>query len=91
MRVPPVKPNINSVKGKFKSGTKYVEQKVGSVVPQKLKDTYREKMPKKITWNNFPVVAGVLGLFTPIPGASLALYGIAKVIQIARKKILHKP
>lgn len=91
MKVLPIKQEIHTAKNKAKSGAKYVEHKVGGVVPQKLKNTYKEKMPKKITWDNFPAVVGILGLFTPIPGASVALYGIAKAIQVARKKFLHKP
>ena len=91
MKVLPIKQKIHIAKNKVKSGAKYVEHKVGGVVPQKLKNTYKEKMPKKITWDNFPAVVGFLGLFTHIPGASVALYGIAKAIQVARKKFLHKP
>lgn len=87
MKILPIRPNVDLTKNKLKSGAKYVERKVNNCVPQKVK----EKIPKKVTWNNFPAVAGAVGLLTPIPGGALVLYGLAKLIQIARKKILHKP
>lgn len=49
------------------------------------------KIPRKVTIDNLPVVAGTVGLITPIPFASVALFGIGKAIQIVAKKMLHKP
>ncbi|MBS5804668.1 MAG: hypothetical protein KIC88_06225 [Acinetobacter sp.] len=48
------------------------------------------KIPKKVTIDNLPVVAGTVGLLTPIPFASVALFAIGKAIQLTIKKI-HKP
>lgn len=86
MRVTPIKQDIYLAKNKLKTGAKKVERKVEKHIPQKV----LEKMPKKLTWNNFPVAAGLVGLLTPIPFASAFMYGVAKVIQILGKKFLHK-
>ena len=86
MRVTPIKQDIYLAKNKLKTGAKKVERQVEKHIPQKVV----EKMPKKLTWNNFPVAAGLVGLLTPIPFASAILYGVAKVIQILGKKFLHK-
>ena len=86
MRVTPIKQDIYLAKNKLKTGAKKVERKVEKHIPQKV----LEKMPKKLTWNNFPVAAGLVGLLTPIPFASAFMYGFAKVIQILGKKFLHK-
>ena len=45
------------------------------------------KIPKKVTIDNLPVVAGTVGLLTPIPFASVALFAIGKAIQLTIKKI----
>ena len=82
MRVTPIKQDIYLAKNKLKTGAKKVEKHI----PQKVV----EKMPKKLTWNNFPVAAGLVGLLTPIPFASAIMYGVAKVIQLLGKKFLHK-
>ena len=87
MKVTPIKQNIYIAKNKLKSGAKTVERQVGKHIPQKVVDN----MPRKLTWNNFPIAAGLIGLLTPIPFASAIMYGIAKVIQIVGKKFLHKP
>ncbi len=86
MRVTPIKQDIYLAKNKLKTGAKKVERQVEKHIPQKVV----EKMPKKLTWNNFPVAAGLVGLLTPIPFASAIMYGVAKVIQILGKKFLHK-
>lgn len=49
------------------------------------------KMPRKVTLDNLPTVAGTVGLFTPIPFASVALYALGKAVQVIIKKALHKP
>ena len=51
----------------------------------------RQKIPRKVTLDSLPIVAGTVGLFTPIPFASIALFGLGKAIQIVAKKFLHKP
>ena len=86
MRITPIKQNIFIAKNKLKSGAKTVGRQVEKHVPQKVVD----KMPKNLTWNNFPIAAGFIGLLTPIPFASAIMYGVAKVIQILGKKFLHK-
>ena len=86
MRITPIKQNIYLAKNKLKTGAKKIERQVEKHIPQKVV----EKMPKKLTWNNFPVAAGLVGLLTPIPFASAIMYGVAKVIQILGKKFLHK-
>lgn len=86
MRVTPIKQDIYLAKNKLKTGAKKIERQVEKHIPQKVV----EKMPKKLTWNNFPVAAGLVGLLTPIPFASAIMYGVAKVIQILGKKFLHK-
>lgn len=50
----------------------------------------RTKFPKKITMNNFPIVAGTVGFLTPIPFASVVLFSIAKAIQIISKKFFSQ-
>ena len=86
MRVTPIKQDIYLAKNKLKTGTKKVERQVEKHIPQKV----LEKMPKRLTWSNFPVAAGLVGLLTPIPFASAIMYGVAKIIQILGKKFLHK-
>ena len=86
MRITPIKQNIYLAKNKLKSGAKTVGRQAEKCIPQKVV----EIMPKKLTWNNFPVAAGLVGLLTPIPFASAIMYGVAKVIQILGKKFLHK-
>ncbi len=86
MRIPPIKQEVYIAKNKLKSGAKTVGRQAEKCIPQKVVD----KMPKKLTWNNFPIAAGLVGLLTPIPFASAIMYGVAKVIQILGKKFLHK-
>ena len=50
-----------------------------------------EKIPKKVTIDNLPIITGLVGLMTPIPFASVILFGIGKIIQVTVKKFLHKP
>lgn len=49
------------------------------------------KIPRKVTIDNLPIVAGGIGLLTPIPFASVVLFGLGKLTQIVVKKFLHKP
>lgn len=49
------------------------------------------KIPKKVTLENLPIVAGAVGLISPIPFASVTLYAIGKAIQYTAKKLLNKP
>ncbi len=58
--------------------------------PAKIKKITKQ-IPKKVTIDNLPIVAGGIGLITPIPFASAILFAVGKLTQIAVKKFLHKP
>lgn len=59
--------------------------------PKQRAKTIISKVPRKVTLDNLPVVAGTVGLLTPIPFASVTLFALGKAVQIIIKKTLHKP
>lgn len=50
----------------------------------------KQRIPRRVTLDNLPTVAGTVGLFTPIPFASVAFFSIGKAIQLIAKKYRHK-
>ena len=49
-----------------------------------------KKLKKETTINDLPIIAGAVGLLTPIPFASPIMLALGKVVQVIVKS-LHKP